>query len=53
MFFWNAPCTPVVYKYRLYFAGDKLVTFNNHWGHLLWLGTDYEPVLSELKKQIN
>lgn len=32
---------------------SKLVTFKNHWGHLLWLGTDYEPILSELKKQID
>ncbi len=32
---------------------SKLVTFNNHWGHLLWLGADYEPVLKELKLQID
>jgi len=31
---------------------SKLVTFNNHWGHLLWLGADYEPILNELKQQI-
>jgi pimeloyl-ACP methyl ester carboxylesterase len=30
----------------------KLVTFNNHWGHLLWLGTDYDPILKEFKQQI-
>jgi pimeloyl-ACP methyl ester carboxylesterase len=33
--------------------GSKLVTFNNHWGHLLWLGIEYEPILDELKQQIN
>jgi len=32
--------------------GSKLATFNNHWGHLLWLGTDYDPILNELKQQI-
>ena len=32
---------------------SKLVTFKNRWGHLLWLGTDYEPVLNELKQQID
>ncbi len=31
---------------------SKLVTFNNHWGHLLWLGTGYDPILKELKQQI-
>jgi pimeloyl-ACP methyl ester carboxylesterase len=31
---------------------SKLVTFNNHWGHLLWLGTDYDPILKVLKQQI-
>ncbi len=31
---------------------SKLVTFNNHWGHLLWLGTDYDPILKEFKHQI-
>jgi pimeloyl-ACP methyl ester carboxylesterase len=31
---------------------SKLVTFNNHWGHLLWLGTGYNPILKELKQQI-
>ena len=31
---------------------SKLVIIKNHWGHLLWLGTGYEPVLSELKQQI-
>jgi pimeloyl-ACP methyl ester carboxylesterase len=31
---------------------SKLVTFNNHWGHLLWLGPDYDPILKELKQQI-
>jgi pimeloyl-ACP methyl ester carboxylesterase len=31
---------------------SKLATFNNHWGHLLWLGTDYDPILKELKQQI-
>lgn len=29
---------------------SKLVIFKNRWGHLLWLGIDYEPVLSELKQ---
>jgi len=32
---------------------SKLITFNNHWGHLLWLGADYEPILEELKQQID
>jgi pimeloyl-ACP methyl ester carboxylesterase len=32
--------------------GSRLVTFKNHWGHLLWIGTDYEPVLNEIKLQI-
>ena len=32
---------------------SKLATFNNHWGHLLWLGTDYNPILNELKHQID
>lgn len=31
---------------------SRLVTFKNNWGHLLWLGTGYEPVLRELKRQI-
>jgi pimeloyl-ACP methyl ester carboxylesterase len=31
---------------------SKLVTFNNRWGHLLWLGKDYDPILKELKQQI-
>ncbi|MEO5909656.1 MAG: alpha/beta hydrolase [Pelobium sp.] len=31
---------------------SKLVTFNNRWGHLLWLGTEYNPILKELKQQI-
>jgi pimeloyl-ACP methyl ester carboxylesterase len=33
--------------------GSKLVTFNNRWGHLLWIGTDYDPVLNEVKQQID
>lgn len=28
---------------------SQLLTFKNRWGHMLWFGTDYEPVLSELK----
>jgi len=32
--------------------GSRLVTFNNRWGHLLWLGADYDSVLTELKQQI-
>lgn len=32
--------------------GSKLFTFNNHWGHLLWLGTDYNPIVKEFKQQI-
>ena len=32
---------------------SKLVTFNNRWGHLLWLGAEYEPILKELKQQID
>lgn len=27
----------------------QLMTFTNRWGHLLWIGVDYTPVLSELK----
>jgi pimeloyl-ACP methyl ester carboxylesterase len=30
----------------------RLVTFNNRWGHLLWLGSGYGPVLTELKQFI-
>lgn len=33
--------------------GSKLVTFNNHSGHLLWLGTDYDLILNDLKQQID
>ncbi len=29
--------------------GSKLITFSNRWGHMLWFGTEYEPVLHELK----
>lgn len=32
---------------------SKLVTFYNRWGHLLWLGKEYDPVLNELKQQID
>ena len=32
---------------------SRLVTFNNHWGHLLWLGTEYQQILYELKQPIN
>lgn len=31
---------------------STLVTFNNHWGHLLWIGTAYEAPLNELKKRL-
>lgn len=31
---------------------SKLVTFNNHWGHLLWVGADYYTVLKEVKHYI-
>jgi pimeloyl-ACP methyl ester carboxylesterase len=31
---------------------SRSVTFKNKWGHLLWIGTDYEPVLNEIKRQI-
>jgi pimeloyl-ACP methyl ester carboxylesterase len=31
----------------------KLVTFKNHWGHMLWIGKDYDPILSVVKRQIN
>lgn len=31
---------------------SKLVMFKNQWGHLLWLGTGYGPVLAELRQQI-
>jgi pimeloyl-ACP methyl ester carboxylesterase len=32
---------------------SKLITFKNRWGHLLWPGSDYEPILKELKKYID
>lgn len=32
---------------------SKLILFKNHWGHLLWLGKDYERILNEMKKQID
>jgi len=31
---------------------SRLITFDNHWGHLLWLGGAYDPILSELKKEL-
>jgi pimeloyl-ACP methyl ester carboxylesterase len=31
----------------------KLVTFNNRWGHMLWFGADYEPVLNELQLNLS
>lgn len=30
----------------------QLVLFRNRWGHLLWAGAEYEPVLRELKLHI-
>lgn len=30
----------------------KLVTFKNRWGHLLWLGSDYDKVLFGLNTQL-
>jgi pimeloyl-ACP methyl ester carboxylesterase len=32
---------------------SRLVTFNNHWGHLIWLGKDYDQYLSAFKEQVN
>lgn len=32
---------------------SRLMTFKNRWGHLLWLGKDYFPILIALKKHIN
>lgn len=32
---------------------SKLMTFKNRWGHMLWFGSDYEPILQELRKQID
>lgn len=31
---------------------SRFVFFKNHWGHMLWIGIDYEPILNELKKYI-
>ena len=31
---------------------STVMFFKNHWGHLLWIGIDYEPILYELKKFI-
>lgn len=31
---------------------SKLVTYNNRWGHMLWFGSGYEPILNELKQYI-
>jgi pimeloyl-ACP methyl ester carboxylesterase len=36
-----------------YISNAQLMTFKNRWGHLLWIGIDYDPVLSALEKQIN
>ncbi|MCQ6959179.1 alpha/beta fold hydrolase [Mucilaginibacter aquariorum] len=33
--------------------GSTLVIFNNRWGHLLWLGGEYDCILKELKKIMN
>lgn len=30
---------------------SELITFNNRWGHLLWLGEEYLNPLTEIKKQ--
>lgn len=31
---------------------SKLVTYNNRWGHMLWFGSGYEPILNDLKQYI-
>jgi pimeloyl-ACP methyl ester carboxylesterase len=31
---------------------STIVFFRNHWGHMLWVGINYEPILDELKKHI-
>lgn len=28
---------------------SKMITFKNRWGHMLWFGDEYQPVLTELK----
>jgi pimeloyl-ACP methyl ester carboxylesterase len=33
-------------------TNGRLATFNNRWGHLLWLGTDYNAPLRELTKHL-
>jgi pimeloyl-ACP methyl ester carboxylesterase len=30
-----------------------LSIFNIRWGHMLWIGKDYEPILKQLKQQMN
>jgi pimeloyl-ACP methyl ester carboxylesterase len=32
---------------------SRLETFKNRWGHLLWPGQDYAPILRELKKHLD
>jgi pimeloyl-ACP methyl ester carboxylesterase len=32
---------------------STMVTFNNHWGHLLWIGSGYQAPLNELEKRLN
>jgi pimeloyl-ACP methyl ester carboxylesterase len=34
-------------------SNAQLMTFKNRWGHLLWIGVDYDPVLSALENEIN
>jgi len=31
---------------------STLILFRNHWGHLLWIGIDYELILDEVQKYI-
>jgi pimeloyl-ACP methyl ester carboxylesterase len=34
-------------------SNAQLMTFKNRWGHLLWIGAEYDPILSVLKKYID
>ncbi len=34
-------------------SNAQLMTFKNRWGHLLWIGVEYDPILSALKKYID
>jgi pimeloyl-ACP methyl ester carboxylesterase len=37
---------------KRHISNAQLITFKNRWGHLLWIGADYTPILSELKKYL-